>query len=683
MKTRRQFFKYLSVGGIGAAIGVIVGKATVQSPEVLIVRGRVSQNAASKSLMVQKAAKMEVGQKIYCLGLNAVGDGYQGDFVVAAGDFSEQVSKDIAGAIFVPVADDLSATTKVLVRLYSGFPLLSWWKAGGYTFENVQSAMDYVSEGGLEILDARGEYVVGLQSALQARSNVTIMLSGGEINNSAAASPHYVGILLGQCNREDISRAAGVEETAHLAGVLGEGDSVISIGPRWNNTSEDWTSSANYMPQAGDLVVVCTTDNTSSDPARRIPSFTFHRKVTGVDGLDIIVDRPIDGGGEFMVVPMSRGLGYDRTTYGGVGRMEAVENFSIIGGKLSSDNGYAYYAGAIIGGVIECETEGKAGVFGNGIRETVFRQRSKFTRTAIEIAFGSEDADVQRLNASHFDVGDYYTVACVQLGELSRGTKFGNVEVAAQSWDGENGSGGYSSAVKLTGLGVRILGRLNVKVGTAGGKLLDFGASNWPLSLDGEKIKVSNAVSTSGLLVDSNENSAIKLKELDIFGETTNADAAIFRTNNSSIEKLKMSGNTRPVRVVGKCIIGESAIGGALVNATFNTVITSELLRGKIQRCRKVVGYAASYAPDENYKMNLSGDLELLEPVGSFVDGDMIGMILEQDVVGGRAVSFAVGSSYRAAPSIGAGLASQRLSMTFERLGSVWICIDTNGGWRS
>ncbi len=586
-------------------------------------------------------------------------------------DLSSSVSNDSYSAIYVPPTGG-DGSLGAWVRRLDGAPKVAWWKQGAsWVAAEVQAAIDYVSANSLGELDCRGENIIGLTFPLFARDNVTILLSGGEINNSSEVAQEYSTFYLGQCNREDIARIKGVVESAHSLGTLAQGASVVTIGLRWNNATEAFSNAANYTPLVGDLVVVCTTDNTTADPTRPVPSYTMHRRIVAVSGMIVTLDKGVIGTGDYMLSPMSRDLGYDRSVYGGVGRMYAIQNPNIIGGKVTSDHGYAYLTGACIGGLIACETRGKAGIYGNGVRETAFRQIAEFSRTAIELALGTEDADIQKFSASHFEAGDSYTVACLQLGELSRGVKLGDIDIDAPAWNGSTG-------MLLTGL-ESVIGSIKMKTACTG-KIASIGSSAWPFSMrDGGKIEASSSAALTGLLLEVNENSVLKLNYMGVSGQTSNADSAIIRGTGGRIGDLVVLGDAGPVRVTGSYVIGTSSTVGTLVFS--GTRVLPTKIKGNVSEYLPAISYAAAYTPVSNFRMSLTGPLELQSPSGIFDAGDTLLMVLEQDGTGGRTVTFAGGSLYRGMGTVGSGTASQRRTLRFQWTGSVWVCIGGNGAW--
>lgn len=557
------------------------------------------------------------------------------------------------------------------IRRREGAPKAAWWKQGEFWVSaEVQAAIDYVSDKSLGELDCNGEQIIGLLEPLFARSNVTILLNGGRLNNSAPSAPQYTTIFLGQCNREDLARVKGVEETAHSIGSLSTGDTAINIGLRWNNASGSFDNPADYIPQVGDLVTVATTDNTGADPARPVPSFTMHRKVVGVSGSTIRIDKGVIGTGNYMLIPMSRGLGYDRSTYGGIGRMYAVENFYIQGDEISSDNGYAFITGACIGGAVEIPVHGKAGIFGNGVRETIFDiGRCSFSRVAVELAVGSEYPVIKRLIATHFDAGDSLDVACIQTGELCVGAQFDFVRIDAKSWAGATGT-------LLTGLDTRIL---DLEITTAAtGKVISFGSSAWPTTIAGDKIRAESIGSVTGLLAESDTNSRHVIRDLRVTGSTSLADAAILRAAGK-IDALTIGPDTGAVRISGALQLGESNTAGSLVN--INTRISSSRIKGRISEYITTANFTPNYIPTSNFRMSLTGNVEVATPSGTYEVGDAIEMIFEQDGTGGRTVTFAAGNLYRGMGAIGSGTASQRRTLKFRWTGSVWACVASNGSW--
>jgi hypothetical protein len=526
-------------------------------------------------------------------------------------------------------------------------------------------------QGGGVMLIPPGLY--SISSALLIPSNVTVYAFGAEVTNTALSGWDAHCVLWGQCNREDIARSKGVEETAHSLGTLSAGDNTATIGQRWNNAGSAFSNAANYTPLAGDTVIVCTTDDIASPPdaTRPLPSYTHHRKIVKVDGSDVTFDKGVGGSGTFMLIPACRDLGYDRTTYGGLGRVETLKDSNWFGGKLISQNGFPIYHGASIGGDIVCDVDGKSLIYGNGMRETRYRINGKHTLGAIEVAFGSELPEIECVG-SHDDDGSSYTTALLQVGENPFGVDFKKLRLDGSSWDGND-------AVSITGSSHKF--RDAIIASAAAQRLLVVGSSNIDVDdLETNRLEISTSATATGRLVEVTGTCSDIVLDLVLRGNTSNADAVNI-DGDGEIKKLHIVDDGGAVRIPGDYKIANIDASGTQVINSKQTHIEKSKIRGNFAEYLESEGYAAAFTPTESFIMTMTGNVDLDDPGSSFEKGDQIRMIFQQDGTGGRSITFAAGNVIRGIAAPGSGTASQRFSMTLEYTGSVWMCVASNGGW--
>ncbi len=426
----------------------------------------------------------------------------------------------------------------------------------GATGAAIQAAIGTAKSQGIRDIYLVSGTTYTATTPILAVSNLTIHASGAVLHNTAPAGTASVGLIMGQGNREDIGRSHGVEETAHYVGALSVGDVALTVGNRWNNTASDWINTATYTPQVGDLVMVATTDDLTGTPSTPVPSATYHRKIVSVSGSDIVLDRGVKVAGEYMLIPTSRDLGYDRTGYGGYGRMETIENFRWIGGKIISDNGHGMLTGGLINGYVQAEIDSESLVYGNGMRDSVLDCRGVFHTNAVEVAIGSEDSEIFAIG-SYGDIGNSSTVALVKAGEQSTGIVFRKIRIDAPGWND-------ADAMSITAHNV-LADDVEIVSG-ATSRLLVIGATGQParnfrsnvLDLTGG-VMTGRLVETVGSGGADGQNISVVLR-----GNTSSGDAVIFR-DSGIIRKLEIVDDAGVVRFTGSYTLEGLDASGTLV----------------------------------------------------------------------------------------------------------------------
>lgn len=499
-------------------------------------------------------------------------------------------------------------------------------------------------------------------------SNSTIHMAG-KIRNVTTGGWGSYGTLLGQCNREDIARCKGEEETAHYLGVLSQGVAAVNVGERWHNGQNRFTNARTWVPEVGDLCVVCTTDDTANNTERPVPSFTHHRKVIAVNGSQITLDKGVAGEGEYMIIPTSRNLGYDRSKYGGIGRMETVENIQFTG-NVESQYGFPMLTGGIINSRISGEFSGRSSIYGNGIRSTVINTTGWFSRNAYEVAFGSEDFEIHT-ELTHIPRGQNYTVACCQISERPTGGKIGRVRVSAEAWDGNDAFAVFGKNIEVVDQEISTSAKL---------RCVAIGSTSTPSdNFKSHRMLISSNREMSGRLIESVNSREIKINA-ELSGNSTNEDAVLLQSGGR-VESLKIRNNSGNVRITGDYLVESVEAAGQLV--TDGTLIQRgtvkpRLRSGYLEFCM----YEPELYPTTDCEMTISGDVTLHNPVGTFTAGDLISLHFAQNETGGHVVRFAPDSLYRGInlPEEG-GVNASRLTIGFRFNGTVWVCNESNHGW--
>lgn len=163
---RREIISFLTVGGIGAALGVAVGKATSQSPEVLLRRGRVPIRVQTRTEMLSlNCANLPIGSVIDVAGRVSAGDGYEGRFYLKTGDFSSLISSDPLGGMYAE-ASGRDNTVAALVRENESDIVLTNW------FGDTEQAVIYAMalSNGKKITAKQGS-VIAWESEITAPAN--------------------------------------------------------------------------------------------------------------------------------------------------------------------------------------------------------------------------------------------------------------------------------------------------------------------------------------------------------------------------------------------------------------------------------------------------------------------------------------------------------------------------------
>ena len=568
---------------------------------------------------------------------------------------------------------------------YSGSGGVKWYyivsgtiraSALGYVTDGVTDNADVIKiveailreqGGGLALLDGGGTAVSSYPMIVPSFSKVEIE---GELSYTGVGN---AGVYLGQLNRTDIARFVGVEEAAYDAGSLADGDYQVTLGGRWNNTASDFSNPATWTPAVGDRVVLNVNDDTAASPSTPVPSATYLRRVLGVSGSVLTLDAPVSVAGDYVITPASRGLGYDRTTYGGVGNVEVVERAEIVG-RVSATGGVPVFYGAVIEPFVDVDVRGRTGCFGNAARGGLMRVTGEITETACEVKLGSENPFID-LDLRHKDDGVSYTAALVSTGENSIGASFARCNVSAPEWNGD-------TALNIRSTGVSLKATKLITAATSTLAFVGSSTTNGSDFLASDVFISSSNGAMSGVLLDVDPGSSnVVIADMVLSGVPTASNSVVF-DGDGEINRLEVIDDAGVVRLNGDIVVSGAGIltSGSVVHS--GSRVTPSRVSGMINNNIVSTSYAATLTPSESLRMTLTGPLDLQSPtIGGFEDGDILQLTFTQDGTGGHALTFAAGNVFRGLAAPGSGSASDRFSMTIQKQGSAWIVISTNGSW--
>ncbi|EPC04152.1 hypothetical protein L861_02235 [Litchfieldella anticariensis FP35 = DSM 16096] len=511
--------------------------------------------------------------------------------------------------------------------------------------------------------------------ALYVRSNNQIVSKGATIRNVASDTAEHFDsscLIFGRCSRSDFARVKGETQSAHYIGKLSRGDSKITISGRWNNTLKDWSNPITYIPEAGDLVTVLTTDNTQpAEGTRPLPSAVCHRRIISVTNAGVVIklDSGVSKNGDYMLVPMSRDLGYDVTSYGESCRMHAVENIEMRGIKTVSDNGHAFITQAILDSDIQIIADGLSLIYGNGIVRTRIVSTGVFSRGAVETAVGTEDANLE-FYGTYEDRGIHLKTACVSLGEnpirprIKKGRIFGK-------WDGDIALNASGEELTITDLEIeaapsRVLAYLGNSHITTTRPVVN-------------RLKITGSSSIDGKLFSTTALENADLKNLEFnCSQTVGVNTGVEFRGSGVVDGLRMSApNT--IRADATWLLKDIQDPMHLESETHAQMMTK-----KDSTLRRIVPFTrysdSRVTPKDNVRIDVVTDTIIENPAVEDVRVGRCIMILLRNVNGGG-WSVNLGSDYKGISHPGVGNNHEFWTGEFMWDGTFWVFIGGNGTW--